>query len=155
MAEEKETLHFGAIAMKLGIEPRYADPLSLVHFDAHTDTYPGTGRDLYNTATTFTRELKQELVVTPAAPILDGASFVTVVDYHGEPIKKTTTNDKGRYSIPFNDGGGRYRVTVRAIGKTPFIQNVSRLLHTPLMSLTNAISGIIIVGAMLRGYRQA
>lgn len=40
--------------------------------------------------------------------------------------KKTTTNDKGRYSIPFNDGGGRYRVTVRAIGKTPFIQNVSR-----------------------------
>ncbi len=40
--------------------------------------------------------------------------------------KNTTTNDKGRYSIAFNDGGGRYRVTVRAIGKTPFIQNVSR-----------------------------
>ncbi len=40
--------------------------------------------------------------------------------------KKSITNDKGRYSIPFNDGGGRYRVTVRAIGKTPFIQNVSR-----------------------------
>ena len=29
------------------------------------------------------------------------------------------------------------------------IQNVSRLLHTPLMSLTNAISAIAIVGAML------
>ena len=29
------------------------------------------------------------------------------------------------------------------------IQNVSRLLHTPLMSLTNAISSIILVGAML------
>jgi len=29
------------------------------------------------------------------------------------------------------------------------IQRVSRLLHTPLMSLTNAISAIIIVGAML------
>jgi proton-translocating NAD(P)+ transhydrogenase subunit alpha len=29
------------------------------------------------------------------------------------------------------------------------IQNVSRLLHTPLMSLTNAISAIAIVGALL------
>jgi NAD(P) transhydrogenase subunit alpha len=29
------------------------------------------------------------------------------------------------------------------------IQNVSRLLHTPLMSLTNAISAIAVVGAIL------
>jgi H+-translocating NAD(P) transhydrogenase subunit alpha len=29
------------------------------------------------------------------------------------------------------------------------IQNVSRLLHTPLMSLTNAISAIAVVGALL------
>jgi proton-translocating NAD(P)+ transhydrogenase subunit alpha len=29
------------------------------------------------------------------------------------------------------------------------IQNVSRLLHTPLMSLTNAISAIAIVGSIL------
>ena len=29
------------------------------------------------------------------------------------------------------------------------IRNVSRLLHTPLMSLTNAISAIVIVGAIL------
>ena len=29
------------------------------------------------------------------------------------------------------------------------IQNVSRLLHTPLMSLTNAISAIAIVGSLL------
>jgi len=29
------------------------------------------------------------------------------------------------------------------------IQNVSRLLHTPLMSLTNAISAIAIVGSVL------
>jgi hypothetical protein len=65
----------------------------------------------------------------------------TITDETGKPIagagieaysieldvtKKATTNDKGRYSIPFNDGGGRYRVTVRAIGKTPFISNVSR-----------------------------
>ena len=29
------------------------------------------------------------------------------------------------------------------------IRNVSRLLHTPLMSLTNAISAIAVVGALL------
>ncbi|MFM8656874.1 MAG: proton-translocating transhydrogenase family protein, partial [Chthoniobacterales bacterium] len=29
------------------------------------------------------------------------------------------------------------------------IRNVSRLVHTPLMSLTNAISAIVIVGAIL------
>jgi NAD(P) transhydrogenase subunit alpha len=29
------------------------------------------------------------------------------------------------------------------------IQNVSRLLHTPLMSLTNAISAIAVVGAII------
>ncbi len=29
------------------------------------------------------------------------------------------------------------------------IRNVSRLLHTPLMSLTNAISAVVIVGAIL------
>lgn len=40
--------------------------------------------------------------------------------------KRTTTNDKGKYSLFFNDGGGQYRVTVKAIGKTPAIFNVTR-----------------------------
>jgi H+-translocating NAD(P) transhydrogenase subunit alpha len=35
------------------------------------------------------------------------------------------------------------------------IQNVSRLLHTPLMSLTNAISAIAIVGSLLLAGEQA
>ena len=34
------------------------------------------------------------------------------------------------------------------------IQNVSRLLHTPLMSLTNAISAIAVVGWWLGGLRR-
>ncbi len=34
------------------------------------------------------------------------------------------------------------------------IRNVSRLLHTPLMSLTNAISAIAIVGAILLAGEQ-
>lgn len=65
----------------------------------------------------------------------------TVTDETGKPVaganveaysiesqvtKKTVTNDKGRYTIFFNDGTGQYRVTVRQIGKQPFIQNVSR-----------------------------
>lgn len=40
--------------------------------------------------------------------------------------RTATTNDKGRFTIIFNDGGGQYRVDVRAIGHQPFIQNVSR-----------------------------
>jgi NAD(P) transhydrogenase subunit alpha len=35
------------------------------------------------------------------------------------------------------------------------IRNVSRLLHTPLMSLTNAISAVVIVGAILVAGPQA
>ena len=34
------------------------------------------------------------------------------------------------------------------------IQNVSRLLHTPLMSLTNAISAIAVVGAIIIAGQQ-
>jgi NAD(P) transhydrogenase subunit alpha len=37
----------------------------------------------------------------------------------------------------------------RGRGGAGFIRRVSRLLHTPLMSLTNAISAIAIVGALI------
>ena len=65
----------------------------------------------------------------------------TIVDASGRPVagagvealslelqvtKKTTTNDKGKFSLVFNEGGGQYRITVRAIGKLPLIQNVTR-----------------------------
>ncbi len=43
-----------------------------------------------------------------------------------EVTKRQDTNDKGRFTIFFNDGGGQYRITVRAIGKQPFIANVTR-----------------------------
>ncbi len=38
-----------------------------------------------------------------------------------------TTNDKGQYTLLFPDGGGQYRVTVRAIGFAPATVNVLRL----------------------------
>ncbi len=65
----------------------------------------------------------------------------TVTDSLGKPVvgaaveayaietqvtKRTTTNDKGRYTIFFNDGGGQYRVTITQIGMRPFLANVTR-----------------------------
>ena len=65
----------------------------------------------------------------------------TVTDSLGNPVmgaaveayaiesqvtRKTTTNNRGRYTIFFNDGGGQYRLTVTMIGKQPFIANVTR-----------------------------
>ena len=38
--------------------------LVVLHIDAHTDTYPGAGRDMYNTATTFTRAAEEGVVDT-------------------------------------------------------------------------------------------
>jgi hypothetical protein len=51
---------------------------------------------------------------------IDALSIETDVTRHA------TSNAKGDYIIFFNDGGGEYRVTARAIGHNPFIQNVSR-----------------------------
>lgn len=65
----------------------------------------------------------------------------TIMDSAGAPVagatveayaiesqvtRKTTTNDKGRYTIFFNDGGGQYRLTVTMIGKQPFVANITR-----------------------------
>lgn len=36
--------------------------LVVLHFDAHTDTYPGSGQERHNTATTFTRAAEEGLV---------------------------------------------------------------------------------------------
>lgn len=65
----------------------------------------------------------------------------TVTDRAGKPVpnaqieglsietdvtRRTQTDTKGHYILFFNDGGGEYRITARAIGHNPFIQNVSR-----------------------------
>ncbi len=88
------------------------------------------------------------LLATLAAPVAVAQSGSnvdvitgTITDGTGQPVigatveafsietevtKRQTTNDKGRFTIFFNDGGGQYRMTVRAIGKQPFIANVMR-----------------------------
>jgi agmatinase len=45
------------------VHRKYPD-LVVLHIDAHTDTYPGEGRDRYNTATTFTRASEEGLLDT-------------------------------------------------------------------------------------------
>src|ERR1019366_6609367 len=83
------------------------------------------------------------------APVLAGAQVGSTTDIitgkvtgpQGEPIagarvevmsietqitRGRTTNDKGQYVLLFPDGGGNYRVTVKAIG---FSQHVSTLLR--------------------------
>src|SRR5438045_9552234 len=37
-----------------------------------------------------------------------------------------TTGADGRYTIVFPDGGGSYRLTVRAIGMEPVVRNIAR-----------------------------
>ena len=55
-----------------------------------------------------------------------GGALIEAYSIESQVTKKTTANEKGRYTIFFNDGTGQYRVTVRQIGKQPFIQNVTR-----------------------------
>ena len=43
------------------VHKRYSD-LVVLHIDAHTDTVPGAGRDMYNTGTTSTRAAEERVV---------------------------------------------------------------------------------------------
>ncbi|MGH7583426.1 MAG: carboxypeptidase regulatory-like domain-containing protein, partial [Gemmatimonadales bacterium] len=84
-------------------------------------------------------------VATPRSAMAQGGDLdiITglVTDQAGNPVpnaqiealsiqtdetRHATTNAKGQYTIIFTDGGGQYRVTARAIGHSPFIQNVAR-----------------------------
>jgi hypothetical protein len=73
-----------------------------------------------------------------------------VLDQNGKPVanaviealsietdvtRRTTTKADGRYILFFNDGGGQYRVTARAIGHQPFIQNVMKQTDDDRISL--------------------
>jgi len=85
-----------------------------------------------------------EILATPSAAAQGGNIDIisgTITDASGKPIinaaiealsietdvtRRTNSDGKGHYIVIFNDGGGQYRVTVRAIGHNSFIQNVSR-----------------------------
>jgi hypothetical protein len=56
---------------------------------------------------------------------VEGAQ-VTVTSVETGVSRSRTTNARGQYTVLFPDGGGRYRVTVRAIGQLPQSVNVQR-----------------------------
>ena len=64
-------------------------------------------------------------VTDPTGQPIDGAD-VEVMSLETEIARHTHTNEKGRYTIVFPDGGGQYRVTVRFIGMAPSVVQVSR-----------------------------
>ena len=87
-------------------------------------------------------------VVTVLSVAIGVTGLVLVAQSESAPIADPTT------SAASGDGGVNYWPMVSVFLLSTFIglgviRRVSRLLHTPLMSLTNAISAIAVVGAIL------
>ncbi|HET7566091.1 MAG TPA: carboxypeptidase-like regulatory domain-containing protein, partial [Gemmatimonadaceae bacterium] len=51
---------------------------------------------------------------------------VEAVSVETEIVRTRTTNDKGRWTIVFPDGGGNYRVTVKYLGMAPVTITMAR-----------------------------
>ena len=86
--------------------------------------------------------------VTVLSVAIGVTGLVLVAQSESAPIADPTT------SAASGDGGVDYWPMVSVFLLSTFIglgviRRVSRLLHTPLMSLTNAISAIAVVGAIL------
>ncbi len=71
--------------------------------------------------------------------------------------KRTTTNDKGRYTIFFNDGGGQYRVTITMIGMRPFLANITRQADDDRLMLDVRMGAqpVVLQELVARGNRSA
>jgi uncharacterized GH25 family protein len=57
-------------------------------------------------------------VVGPDNRPIAGAT-VEVTSVETEVTRRKTTNDQGKYTLLFPDGGGQYRITVRHLGMLP------------------------------------
>ncbi|MDF1505530.1 carboxypeptidase regulatory-like domain-containing protein, partial [Roseisolibacter sp. H3M3-2] len=64
-------------------------------------------------------------VLGAAGQPVEGAQ-VTVTSVETGVSRTRATNARGQYTVLFPDGGGRYRITVRAIGQLPQTVNVQR-----------------------------
>lgn len=92
-------------------------------------------------------------VVGPNGEPIAGAR-VEVLSLETQVSRFRTTNEKGTWTLLYPDGGGNYRVTVKAIGMAPNVQNVNRQadedrLEVPLVTLspTSQRLGQIVVRA--------
>ncbi len=57
-------------------------------------------------------------------PVPDAVVEATSIET--QIVRTTKTDPRGRYTLLFPDGGGQYRLIVRAIGKTPVMRTVAR-----------------------------
>jgi Carboxypeptidase regulatory-like domain len=92
-------------------------------------------------------------VVGPNKEPIAGAR-VEVMSVETQVSRFRTTNEKGQWTLLYPDGGGQYRITVKAIGMAPFTTNINRQadedrLEVPLvtMSPTSQRLGQIVVRA--------
>ena len=72
-----------------------------------------------------TTDILTGTVTDPTGHPIEGAD-VEAMSLETEISRHTHTNEKGRYTIVFPDGGGQYRVTVRFIGMAPSVAQVAR-----------------------------
>ncbi|MGH7647397.1 MAG: carboxypeptidase regulatory-like domain-containing protein [Gemmatimonadaceae bacterium] len=72
-----------------------------------------------------TTDILTGTVTDPAGHPIEGAD-IEAMSLETEISRHAHTNDKGRYTIVFPDGGGQYRLTVRFIGMAPSVQPVAR-----------------------------
>ncbi len=110
---------------------------------------------------------KQGEVTWPPPPVkVSAATKVKSVEQKA-PIKETVKKDKSPIKVVAMSIAAASFVWLSTVAPAAFMQhfsvfilacivgyyvvwNVTQALHTPLMSVTNAISGIIVVGAMLQ-----
>lgn len=85
-------------------------------------------------------------------PIAGARVEVTSVEL--QTMRGRTTNDKGQFTLLFPDGGGQYRVVVKAIGFAPYTMNVIRqadedrfVVNATLSKSTTTLSQVTIRGA--------
>ncbi len=92
-------------------------------------------------------------VVGPNKEPIAGAR-VEVMSVETQVSRFRTTNEKGQWTLLYPDGGGQYRITVKAIGMAPFTTNINRQadedrleVPTVTMSPTSQRLGQIVVRA--------
>ncbi|HEV8355175.1 MAG TPA: carboxypeptidase regulatory-like domain-containing protein, partial [Gemmatimonadales bacterium] len=73
-----------------------------------------------STSDVLTGVVKDSTGLPVAEAIVEATSLETGI------MRTTKTDPRGRYTLLFPDGGGQYRVIVRAIGKTPIMRTVAR-----------------------------
>ena len=70
-----------------------------------------------------TTDILTGTVTDPLGHPIEGAD-IEAMSMETEITRHTHTNDKGRYTIVFPNGGGQYRITIRFIGMAPSVTTV-------------------------------